>query len=49
MFDTRPEDLIEMRVGDYPMFMAKLGQKKDHIACSLEAYIEPEEDNEEEE
>ncbi|MCK5518739.1 MAG: flagellar motor switch protein FliM, partial [Alphaproteobacteria bacterium] len=41
MLNTRPDDLIEMRVGDKGMFMAKIGQKKDLIACSIEEYIEP--------
>ncbi|MCK5517792.1 MAG: flagellar motor switch protein FliM [Alphaproteobacteria bacterium] len=40
MFNTRPNDLIEMRVGNKGMFMAKIGQKKDMIACSIEEYIE---------
>jgi flagellar motor switch protein FliM len=42
MLNTRPEDLIEMRVGDQAMFMAQIGQKKDQIAVSIEEYIEPE-------
>jgi flagellar motor switch protein FliM len=42
MLNTRPEDLIEMRVGDHAMFMAQIGQKKDQIAVSIEEYIEPE-------
>jgi len=41
MFNTRPSDLIEMRVGDQAMFMAKVGQKQDNIAVSIEEYIEP--------
>jgi len=41
MLNTHPDDLIEMRVGDKGMFMAKIGQKKDLIACSIEEYIEP--------
>lgn len=41
MLNTRTEDLIEMRVGDHPMFMAKLGQKQGQIACAVEEYIEP--------
>lgn len=41
MFSTRPQDLIEMRVGDHAMFMAKAGQKQGQIACSIEEYIEP--------
>ncbi len=42
MFNTRSDDLIEMRVGSKGMFMAKIGQKKNMIACSIEEYIEPE-------
>jgi flagellar motor switch protein FliM len=47
ILNTRPDDLVEMRVGDHPMFMAKVGQKQGQIACSIEEYIEPEksEDN----
>lgn len=39
--NTRAEDVVEMRVGDIPMFMAKVGQKQGRIACSIEEYIEP--------
>lgn len=42
LLNTQPNDLIEMRVGDQPMFMAKVGQKQGKIACSIEEYIEPE-------
>ena len=42
MLNTRPSDLIEMRVGDQAMFMAQIGQKQDQIAVSIEEYIEPE-------
>jgi flagellar motor switch protein FliM len=41
MLNTRPNDLIEMRVGDQAMFMAKVGQKQNRIAVSIEEYIEP--------
>jgi len=41
LFNTKPDDLVEMRVGDYPMFMAKIGQKQDNIAVSIEEYIDP--------
>lgn len=41
MLSTRPQDLIEMRVGDTAMFMAKIGQKQEKIAVSIEEYIEP--------
>jgi len=43
LLNTRPDDLIEMRVGDNAMFMAKAGQKQGQIACSIKEYIEPEE------
>jgi flagellar motor switch protein FliM len=41
MLGTRLNDLIEMRVGPHPMFMARLGQKKGQIAVNIEEYIEP--------
>lgn len=44
LLNTQPNDLIEMRVGDHPMFMGKVGQKQGKIACSIEEYIEPEEE-----
>lgn len=43
ILNTRIEDLIEMRVGEHPMFMAKMGQKHGKIAVSIEEYIEPKE------
>jgi len=47
MFNTKPTDLIEMRVGDEPMFMAKIGQKEDSIAVRLEEHIIPKRKHEE--
>ena len=44
ILNTHPNDLIEMRVGDHAMFMGKVGQKQGKIACSIEEYIEPEEE-----
>jgi flagellar motor switch protein FliM len=41
VLNTRTEDLIEMRVGEHPMFMARTGQKKGKIAVSIEEYIDP--------
>ncbi len=41
ILNTRPSDQIEMRVGENPMFMAKLGQKQGQIAVSINEYIEP--------
>ena len=43
MFNTRPEDSVELRVGDQVMFMAKTGQKQGNIAVNVEEYVEPEE------
>lgn len=43
MLNTRPDDLINLCVGDHPMFRAKIGQKQGKIAVSVEDYIEPEE------
>lgn len=42
MLNTRPEDLIELRVGDCSMFRARIGQKQGQIAVCVEDYIEPE-------
>jgi flagellar motor switch protein FliM len=44
ILNTRTEDLIEMRVGPHPMFMAKVGQKQGRIAVSIGEYIEPKPD-----
>lgn len=41
ILNTRPQDPIEMRVGQNPMFMAKIGQKQGQIAVSINEYIEP--------
>jgi len=46
VLNTRPDDLIEMRVGQHPMFMAKIGQKQGQIAASIEEYIEPKQEEE---
>ncbi|MDP2205067.1 MAG: flagellar motor switch protein FliM [Alphaproteobacteria bacterium] len=46
ILNTRPDDLIEMRVGQHPMFMAKIGQKQGQIAASIEEYIEPKQEEE---
>lgn len=46
ILNTHPEDLIEMRVGQHPMFMAKIGQKQGQIAASIEEYIEPKQEEE---
>lgn len=46
VFNTKPEDMIELRCGDVPMFLGPVGQKEGNIAVSVEKYIPPAEDNE---
>lgn len=40
-FNTRPEDLIELRCGQFPMFLGPMGQRQGNIAVRVENYIEP--------
>lgn len=40
-FNTRPEDMIEMRCGHFPMFTGPMGQKQGHIAVKIDSYITP--------
>ena len=42
--NTRVDDSVELRVGDFPMFMAKTGQKQGNIAVVVEEYIEPQDE-----
>jgi flagellar motor switch protein FliM len=42
MFNTKPTDEIEMRCGDFPMFLGPMGQKEGLIAVKIEKYIPPE-------
>lgn len=41
MFNTRPQDELEMRCGQFPMFRGPVGQKQDNIAVRIERYIPP--------
>ncbi|HEU4837931.1 MAG TPA: flagellar motor switch protein FliM [Micavibrio sp.] len=43
IFNTRPEDELEMRCGHFPMFRGPVGQKQDSIAVRIEKYIQPKE------
>ena len=43
-FNTRPDDLVELRVGSHAMFKAKTGQKQGNVAVSVDEYIEPDQD-----
>jgi flagellar motor switch protein FliM len=45
MFNTKPTDEIEMRCGDFPMFLGPMGQKEGAIAVRIEKYIPPETDS----
>ncbi len=40
-FNTRPEDELELRCGQFPMFKGPVGQKQDGIAVRIEKYIPP--------
>jgi flagellar motor switch protein FliM len=42
MFNTKPTDQVEMRCGDFPMYLGPLGQKEGYIAVKIERYIPPE-------
>lgn len=44
MFNTKPDDTVEMRCGDFPMFLGPLGQKEGSIAVKIDRYIPPEEE-----
>lgn len=40
-FNTRPEDQIELRCGQFPMFLGPMGQKQGNIAVKVDNYITP--------
>lgn len=44
MFNTKPDDTVELRCGDFPMFLGPMGQKEGNIAVRIDRYIPPEED-----
>lgn len=44
MFNTKPSDQVEMRCGDFPMYLGPLGQKEGNIAVRIERYIPPEQE-----
>lgn len=47
-FKSRPQDMVEMRCGQFPMFRAVTGQKQEQIAVRIEKYIEPEKKDDDE-
>ncbi len=45
LFGTRPEDEMELRCGQFPMYRGPVGQKQGKIAVRIERYIPPDKDN----
>jgi len=43
-FNSRPEDQVELRVGDHAMFMASTGQNQGRLAVKVESDIEKRDD-----
>jgi flagellar motor switch protein FliM len=41
LFKSKPDDMVEMRCGTFPMFKAITGQKQGQIAARIEKYIRP--------
>ena len=41
VFNTRPNERVEVRCGDFPMFKATMGQKQDNLAMKINTYIRP--------
>ena len=41
LFNTRIEDQLELRCGDFPIFKGPVGQKQGNIAVRIEKYIPP--------
>ncbi len=41
MLNTRVDDELELRCGDFPMFRGPVGQRRGNIAVRIESYIEP--------
>lgn len=41
VFNTRPNDRVEVRCGDFPMYHATMGQKQDNLAMKINTYIRP--------
>lgn len=45
LFNTRPNDELELRCGHFPMFRGPVGQKQGAISVRIESYIPPEKDD----
>jgi flagellar motor switch protein FliM len=44
MFNTKPDDIVELRCGDFPIFNGPMGQKEGNIAVKIERYIPPQQE-----
>lgn len=44
-FNTKPDDMMELRCGDFPMFLGPVGQKQGNIAVKIDKYISPDEED----
>tara|TARA_R110002124_G_scaffold64985_2_gene177225 strand:+ start:28348 stop:29484 length:1137 start_codon:yes stop_codon:yes gene_type:complete len=42
MLNTKPDDEVELRCGDFPMFKGPVGQKLEQLAVRIERYLEKE-------
>ena len=40
MLNTKPDEDVELRCGDFPMFKGPVGQKQEQLAVRVETYIE---------
>lgn len=47
LFNTRVDEELELRCGDFPMYRGPVGQKQGNIAVRIEKYIRPERDDDE--
>jgi flagellar motor switch protein FliM len=44
MLNTKPDEEVELRCGDFPMFRGPVGQKQERLAVRIEKYLEKEKD-----
>lgn len=44
MFQTKPDDLVELRCGDFPLFKGPMGQREGRTAVRIDKYISPNKD-----
>jgi flagellar motor switch protein FliM len=45
MLNTKPDEEVELRCGDFPMFRGPVGQKQERLAVRIEKYLEKEKDD----